>query len=99
MKELSAESVYHELKIVATSPNTEIWLGDDEGYFVVKEVGTLRERLMPGDYTVEFGLGSTCYPIALQENSELTQDDLESGPSCKRPAVIIPDEDISDSRP
>lgn len=99
MEEFSAERVYHELKIVANSPSTDIWLGDDEGHLVVKAVGTLQEGLMPGDYTVEFGLGSTCYPIALRENSELSQDDLESGPSCRRPTVIIPDEDLSDNRP
>lgn len=95
MEEFSAERVYHELKIVAKSPNTDIWLGDDQGHLVVKAVGTLQERLMPGNYTVEFGLGSTCYPIPLRENSELSQAHLESGPSCKRPKG----EDLSDSCP
>ena len=53
-----AKPVYYEVTIVAASPTTEIWLGDDDGHFVQKEIGTLRTSLLPGYYTVEFGLGS-----------------------------------------
>jgi len=31
--------VYYELVIVAASAATEIWLGDDGGHFVQKEIG------------------------------------------------------------
>jgi hypothetical protein len=77
--------VYFGLLIVATSPGTEIWLGDDEGHFVQKETGTLETSLLPGDYTVEFGLGSQTYPIHLDKASRYTQEELETGPTCVRP--------------
>ena len=48
--------------IVATSPTTDIWIGDDDGHLVQKEIGTLETCLLPGDYTVEFGLGTAPYP-------------------------------------
>jgi hypothetical protein len=84
--------IYFDLQITAESPTTEIWLGDDEGHLVVKEVGELHERLMAGDYIVEFGLGTTCYPIRLREDAEYTQHDLQAGPACERPVPQIPDE-------
>jgi len=53
-----AKPVYHDLVIVATSRTTDIWLADDGGHLVQKEIGTLRTSLLPGYYTVEFGLGN-----------------------------------------
>ena len=48
-----SHAIYHDLVIVAESPNTEIWLGDDnEGYFVQKETGRLSTGLLPGMYVV-----------------------------------------------
>src|SRR5215210_1685099 len=47
------EPVYYELVIVATSPATAIWLGDDDGHLVQKEIGTLETSLLAGDYMVE----------------------------------------------
>lgn len=79
--------VYYDLVIEAESQDTEIWLGDDEGHHVQKEVGVLRSGLLPGDYVVEFGLGSTTYPIALRKASRFTEAELTAGPSCPRPAV------------
>ena len=76
--------VYYELVIVAASAATEIWLGDDGGNFVQKEIGTLRS-LLAGDYTVEFGLGSPPYPIQLAKASRYTQAELAAGPTCSRP--------------
>ena len=76
--------VYYELVIVAASAATEIWLGDDGGNFVQKEIGTLRS-LLAGDYTVEFGLGSPPYPIHLAKASRYTQAELAAGPTCSRP--------------
>ena len=84
--------VYFDLQITAESLTTEIWLGDDEGHLVVKEVGELHEPLMAGDYVVEFGLGTTCYPIRLREDAKYTQHDLQAGPSCERPVPKIPGE-------
>jgi hypothetical protein len=78
-------SVYYDLVIVATSPDTEIWLGDDEGHLVQKEIGTLETSLLPGDYIVEFGLGSQPYPIHLAAASRHTQAELGAGPTCTRP--------------
>ena len=66
---------YFDLVIQATSPATEIWLGDDEGHFVVRSVGTLEEGLMAGRYVVEFGLGTTTFPIELTQDTRLMEED------------------------
>ena len=87
-----AKPVYYELVIVAASPATEIWLGDDDGHFVQKEIGTLRTSLLPGHYTVEFGLGSPPYPIHLAKASRYTQTELAAGPTCSRPIPKLPPE-------
>jgi hypothetical protein len=84
---------YFDLEIAADSANTEIWLGDDAGFFVLKELGVLRTGLIPGDYTVEFGPGTTCYPIRLCEDSRYTQRELEAGPSCDRPIPRFPEDE------
>ena len=78
---------YHSLVIEASAPHTEIWLGDDIGHFVQKAVGTLRTDLLPGKYTVEFTLGSTTYPVILDQPRHLTEGLLRSGPSCPRPSL------------
>lgn len=80
-----SEPVYFDLMIVAASPSTDIWLGDHNGHFVQKETGTLETSLLPGDYTVEFGLGTTTYPIHLTKSSRCTQQELAAGPTCFRP--------------
>ena len=49
MSTAKTKPVYDELVIVATSPATEIWLGDDAGHLVQKEIGELRTSLRPGD--------------------------------------------------
>jgi len=85
MDKPEAENVYLDLVIEAASESAEIWLGDNDGHFVQKSVGVLRSSLMPGDYTVEFGLGATTYPISLTKRSHLTEADLVAGPSCSRP--------------
>ena len=84
MSNPKVEPVYYELVIVAASPTTDIWLGDD-GHLVQKEIGTLETSLLPGDYTVEFGLGTTPYPIHLARSSRYTQVELAAGPTCSRP--------------
>ena len=85
MSFIGAKPVYYELVIVAASATTEIWLGDDGGHFVQKEIGTLRTSLLAGDYTVEFGLGSPPYPVQLAKASRYTQAELAAGPTCSRP--------------
>jgi hypothetical protein len=77
--------VYYELVIVAASPATAIWLGDGDGHFVQKEIGKLETSLLPGDYMVEFGIGSPPYPIHLAKASRYTQVELAAGPTCARP--------------
>ncbi len=80
---------YYELEIIASTPATEIWLGDDAGHLVQKETGTLRTSLLPGNYVVEFGLGTSTYPIELNKARRYTQSALEAGPTCARPEVRL----------
>lgn len=90
MEDRDAKAIHFDLVILAESPTTEIWLADDAGHLVQKELGELRTGLLPGDYVVEFGLGTTCYPIRLRANTSYTQQELEAGPSCERPVPQIP---------
>lgn len=85
MANAEVEPVYFDLVVVSTSPTTAIWLGDDDGHLVQKEIGTLETSLLPGDYTVEFGLGTSPYPIHLTKASRYTQSELAAGPTCARP--------------
>lgn len=80
-----ARRVYYKLAIIASSAQTEIWLGDDCGHLVQKDVGALRTSLLPGHYVVSFGLKAPTFPINLNKASRFTQSQLESGPSCPRP--------------
>ena len=88
--------VYYKLVIVASSPTTEIWLGDDGGHLVQKEVGKLRTSLLPGQYVVAFGLRAPTYPVNLTKVSHFTQGQLEAGPTCPRP---VPQLAKSSTRP
>ena len=65
-----------ELVIVADSPDTDIWLGNDHGHLIQRATGTLTASLVPGEYTVEFGLGSFPYPIRLEQASQYRQAEL-----------------------
>lgn len=85
MSDSEIEPVYYDLIIVATSPTTEIWLGDNDGHLVEKGIGTLATSLLPGDYTVDFGLGSPTHPIHLAKANRYTQAELAAGPTCARP--------------
>jgi hypothetical protein len=66
---------------------------------VQTEVGVLRSSLMPGDYTVEFGLGTPCYPVPLYSDARFTQNELEAGPSCERPVPRFALEEHHESDP
>lgn len=85
MSDAKAEPVYYDLIIVAASSATDIWLGDDDGHLVQKAIGRLETSLLPGQYTVEFGLGTATYPIRLAESRRYTQQELVAGPTCRRP--------------
>ncbi len=82
---------YYELVVEAKSPDTEIWLGDDEGFFVQKDIGTLSTSLLPGLYTVEFGLGAPQYEIDLVANSNYTETRLTAGTPSARRVPEIPE--------
>ena len=84
--EKHSENLYHRL-IIRASPCTDIWLADDDGHLVQKERGTLDTSLLPGDYIVEFGLGTQTYPIRLVMDSEYSQAEIEAAPPCPRPRV------------
>lgn len=87
-----AGQIYHRLTIIASARHTEIWLGDDCGHFVQKEVGALRTSLLPGGYVVSFGLEAPTYPINLNKPVRTTQRRIEAGPTCPRPIPQIPPE-------
>lgn len=82
---------YIPLEITASHDSTEIWLGDMDGHLVQKETGVLKTALLAGDYVVEFGLGTTNYPVSLHAPVKTSQRDLEAGPSCPRPALKLSD--------
>lgn len=84
-----AKPVYHDLVIVATSKTTDIWLADDGGHLVQKEIGTLRTSLLPGYYTVEFGLGNPTYPIHLTKARKYAQAGLTASGPCPRPKIRL----------
>lgn len=85
---------YFQLEIAASSSEIEIWLGDTAGCLVQKAVGTLKTGLIPGDYVVEFGLGTMVYPIHLDKNHSTTQAELLNGPICTRPVFSLPPDDL-----
>ncbi len=86
------EARYFDLTIVAVSPKTKIWLSDSDGHPVQMEVGELRTGLLQGKYFVEFELGNTTYPVTLYDDTELTESEITSGPSCPRPKIRFLDE-------
>jgi hypothetical protein len=92
MPRRKSRAVYYKLVITASSPAIEIWLGDDAGHLVQKQVGELRTEVLPGNYVVEFGLGTTTYPIQLVKASRYTQAGLQAGPPCARPVPHLPPE-------
>ena len=90
INESNVDPEYFNLVIVATSSATDIWLGDDGGHFVDKGEGTLDTSILAGHYTVEFGLGTTTFPIHLTRNTHRTEMEITAGPACPRPILNIP---------
>ena len=71
-------NVYHRLCITATEPTTKIWIGDDEGFLVVAEVGVVDERLRPGNYVVSFTPQMyLTTPIRLDRDLTITEEELK----------------------
>ena len=89
INQLQTEKQYHRIEIVAELPETAIWLGDLDGCLVKKSVGKLDIGLMPGDYTVQFGLGTPVYPIHFDRDLHITQTQLATGPTCPRPVFKL----------
>jgi hypothetical protein len=83
------EKMYRILVIAASLPETDIWLGDGEGHLVQKAVGILDTAVLEGRYTVEFGLGTTTYPIDLRTDARHTEEQIRNGPSCPRPVPNV----------
>jgi hypothetical protein len=90
MSTTRAKPKYFKLVIVATSPVTDIWIGDDAGHLVQGAGGELRTSLLSGHYVVEFGLRTAPYPLHLVKASRYTQTELEAGPTCSRPIPQLP---------
>lgn len=67
---------YYSLLITA-DPSTDIWVGDSDGHFVQKETGRMVTSLLPGKYTVSFGLKGKRHPFLLGRDTELRQADFE----------------------
>ncbi len=91
MNDKKPQSPFVSLTIAASSSDTSIWLADDKGHLVQKAVGRLDTSVLLGNYVVEFGLGSTTYPIALDAPTALTEKEIEAGPSCPRSRVQLLD--------
>jgi hypothetical protein len=83
---------YFEVVIVARSPKTDIWLAH-EGHLVQKSDGVLETRILPGDYTVEFGLGSPTYPLRVARDVRWTEEEITAGRPCPRPIPYVPPSD------
>jgi hypothetical protein len=80
---------YFAVVIVARSPETDIWLAH-EGHLVQKSDGTLETSILPGHYTVEFGLGSPTYPFHVTRDIRSTEEEITAGPACPRPIPYVP---------
>lgn len=89
MGDTQVKARYLRLAIVTSSSKTQIWLGDHNGYLVQRAVGKLSIELLPGNYVVEFGLGTPAYPIQLNEDLLITQAELVAKPTCAPPLFSL----------
>lgn len=80
---------YFSVVIVARSQKTDIWLAH-EGHLVQKSDGTLETSILPGHYTVEFGLGSPTYPLHVISDVRWTEEQITAGQPCPRPIPYVP---------
>jgi hypothetical protein len=64
---------YKSLVITADDPATDLWLSDNEGNLVQKEIGIMDTSVLPGFYFISFGLKSEKRPITLSQDMKITQ--------------------------
>lgn len=76
---------YHRVFIQASESSTDIWIGDDHGHPVLSKAGSLDVHLLPGFYTVQFGLKSETYPLQLSAPVRRTEAEIRAGPTCPKP--------------
>lgn len=76
---------YHRIFIIAASPTTDIWIGDDHGHPVVHGTGTLDAHLLPGFYAVQFELTDATYLLYLEAPIRRTELQIRAGPTCPKP--------------
>lgn len=79
-KRVVSQPIYYRLVIKASKKYKDIWLSDENGHLVQKGIRTLDTSLLPGIYNVEFGLGTTRYPIQLKRGARFVQAELTKGP-------------------
>ena len=70
---------YHRLVVTANEMTTDIYVADDEGNFVQKEMGVLATRLLPGKYVVHFGLHGNPIPVDLNDTVVFAEKDIAHG--------------------
>lgn len=76
---------YFKLSIWSTDMLSEIWVGDEDGNFVAKDIGWLNEGLEAGTYVVQIGsLKAPKHYIDLEEDLHITEKQLESMPMTSR---------------
>lgn len=61
------------LSIVATDPNTIIYLIDMENNLVQQEIGIMQTSVLPGIYQVQFGINGDLLQINLDKDMEINQ--------------------------
>lgn len=66
---------YHSFIAVAEDIHTEIYLADDWGNLVQKEVGLMNTSLLPGKYKVHFGLHGKPIPFTLPDTKHVFEKD------------------------
>jgi len=72
-KTMKDKRIYHHLRAIAKSPKTDIWVSDEGGNLVQKEIGKMTTFLIPGTYFVEFGLGNPKTRIDLSQKVTINE--------------------------
>lgn len=80
---------FYRLVIQATHPETEIRLGDLDGFPVTHAKGRLDESLLEGAYTLRFGPDDATYPVLLTGPVEVTESQVRSGPHYRPPVLRL----------
>lgn len=76
---------HYWLSIWADDMLAEIWVGDDSGNYVAKDVGWFNERLEPGTYVVQVGgLKAPKHYIELMQDTNIDEKDLEGKAMTRR---------------